>query len=178
MPKKIFFIIAIGLIAAGVTAAYFNKQEAERQVARIVAADQKGEDTVSTLSILKIYTGSHMFSGQTVVLKAGFERSQKAFTEATAAANASAQIYVAAQKACAGKSDSIVQAKCNAQYLSEHLSNVPVTATVPEPKLEAYTYKYVSPIWTPDFAGVLLLAGGLFGIWWGTLMFGSNKRKR
>jgi hypothetical protein len=107
-----------------------------------------------------------MYSSVTVTLNGSYTRAQAAAAASAAAANTSAQIYAAAQKACSGKSDSIVQAQCNAQYLSTHLANLPSSTPVSVPQPSEFQYKFVSPLWTADLAGVLLLAGLLVGGWW------------
>ncbi len=145
------------LAVGGFYLRHLNKQEAARQAQALIAADQAGQDTTAPLQSLKDYIKGHMGAKADVTLSAGYERAQAAARVAAQAQAANSQIYAQAQAACAGKSDSITQAKCNQEYLSKHLTSVPPPAPVAEPKLADYQHNLRSPLWTADLAGALFV---------------------
>ncbi len=175
MLRKVLFILSLLLIIASVGYMSANRREADRQARAIEAADQRGEDVTVSLATLKAYAGTHMFAGTAVALAGSYARAQATAAVSASAANSSAQVYAAAQAACSGKSDSIVQARCNAQYLASHLANLPSATPVPVPQPADYQFKFTSPFWAPDLAGVLFLGGALVGIWWLLLAFGRKR---
>jgi type II secretory pathway pseudopilin PulG len=143
MNKRILFVLAIVLAAAGF---YFQAQAAkvaDTKKAQIVQADVAG--------------GS-------------YDRAAKAATASTGQPD-TGQIYADAQRACSGKTDSVTQARCNQQYIQAHTSSLPSPSPVPQPKLAEYQHRVSAPLWTPDITGVLFLGAlasagaGLFAIW-------------
>jgi hypothetical protein len=86
-----------------------------------------------------------------------YVKAQAAAQASAAAQAANSQIYADAQRLCSGKSDSITQAKCNQDYISKHLANVPLPTPVAEPKAADYQLKLSAPLWTPDLAGAAVL---------------------
>jgi hypothetical protein len=175
MSRKILLILAILLATASVFAIRSNQRQARLQATAIMASDLSGEVVTTQLAQLKAYSQSHLSSSSAVTLTGSYTRAQAAATAAAAAADTSAAVYAAAQKACSGQSDSIVQARCNAQYLSTHLSSIPATTPVPIPQPTAYQYHFTSPFWTPDLAGVLTIATILVGGLWIFISFGRRR---
>ncbi len=158
MSKHILFAIAaIGLLVAGIFMKTSNAHSARLQADQIIQADSTGTDTTTSLASLKAFVRGHMGASVSFTLQAAYDRAQAAAQAAAAASNASAQVYADAQRACGGKSDSITQARCNQQYLSSHLPNVPAPAAVAAPALSSYQYQLKAPLWTPDAAGALFL---------------------
>jgi hypothetical protein len=168
MSKRLLIIVALGLAAAGLYFAYLNNGQAHRWAAAVVAADQAGADTTAQMTALRAYVAGHMGAGAEVSLAASYSRAQQAARAAAAAQAANSQIYADAQRVCGGKRDSITQAKCQQDYLTSHLANVPLPTAVPEPKLADYQLKLRAPWWTPDLAGACFLgaAGALGFLGW------------
>lgn len=164
MSKRILFVVAaIALGAAGIFYRASNAHTARLQADDIVKADAAGTDTTASLASLRDFVSSHMGASVTVTLKGSFDRAVAALPTPAPTANSS-QVYADAQKACAGKSDSITQARCNEAYISSHLTPAtPTPAPVTPPKLADYQHVLTSPLWTPDLAGSLLL-GALLSI--------------
>ena len=158
MKRVLPFVIAAVLLAgAAITSRQYNHAIAS-DVATLLAGEHSGSATAVTPATIQVKVHQHMATRATFVR-------QEAYNTAVAQAQVSAQaqatnsqIYAAAQAACGGKTDSITQAKCNAQYLSQHLVTVPTAAPLVAPKLGDYTYDFRAPVWTPDTTG--LLAGG------------------
>lgn len=178
MSKRYLFLIAaIVLAGAGIYFRASSAHSARQQADQIIVADTAGAGDVSTrIASLKAFTGNHLGSSVSFTLQSSFDRATAAATAAAAATNSNSQIYAAAQKACAGKSDSITQARCNAAYLAQHLTNIPTPAPVPAPKLSDYQYSFKAPFWTPDLAGALLLGAGAAALY--SFMVGRRKAGR
>ncbi len=158
MSKRIlFFVAAIVLIAAGLFFRASSSHTARNQVTELTKADLAAPTSPTLLANLKTFVASHMGASVSFTLQGSYDRATAAAQAAAVAANATSQIYADAQKACAGKSDSVTQARCNQTYLSAHLTNTPAPAVVPAPKLADYKYNLKAPFWTPDLAGALML---------------------
>lgn len=159
MTKPILAIVGLLLLGAGIWLAVANQSQAKAQVAAIIAKDNSGQDTAADLSALKTYAASHTNGSATVTLVAAYERAQAQAKAQAEAGSASAKLYGAAQQACAGRTDSITQARCVADYVSKRLVAAPVPSQIPAPKASDYTFTYSSPMWAPDGAGASLLGG-------------------
>jgi hypothetical protein len=157
MMKRIFFVLAAAALGfAGLYYRGLNGKEAQHRADVIVDQDVAGTADLSpSINSLKAYVQAHMGASVNFTLTGAYDR---ALAQYQAQAQPSqSQIYADAQKACAGKSDSVTQAKCNAQYLQTHLSTAPTPTPQPEPRVSAFTYNLRAPIWTPDLPGALLL---------------------
>jgi multisubunit Na+/H+ antiporter MnhF subunit len=158
MLKRILFVVAAFLLLG---ASFFvrshNAAAAQAQADRIVAGDAAGTDIAAEITSLQLYARTHLGVDVAFTLNGAYTRAQAAARTAAAASAANSQIYADAQRACAGKTDSITQARCNQDYLDKHLTNSPQPAPVIEPKVSDYRYTIHSPFWTTDLAGALLL---------------------
>ncbi|MDB5178196.1 MAG: hypothetical protein JWN01_139 [Patescibacteria group bacterium] len=158
MSKRILFIVAALILAtAGFYARAQNTRVARAQAAQIVQQDSAGSDTSAAIAGLKQYFKTHLSTSVGLTLNGAYTRALAAARAAASTSVTNAQIYADAQRACGGKSDSITQARCNQDYLSKHLVNVPPPTPVKEPKLSDYQYFFSSPVWAPDLPGALLL---------------------
>jgi hypothetical protein len=177
-PKQyVFVIVGLALAVAGLYVRAQNARPAHQQADAIVAADAAGNDTAAQRDRLADYVQLHAGASVTYTLTGSYNRALEAHKAAIAAASsANSQIYLDAQRACAGKTSSVTQAKCNHDYVASRLQAIPPAPTNP-PQQAAYTYKHTSPLWTPDLAGALLLGGSLaLGV--GVAMLVPRKRKR
>ena len=157
MTKRILFAFAAAaLLAAGIFFRASSTHSARDAADKIVRADTAGGTVAADLAALKDYVKIHMGASVSFTLKSAYDRAQAA-TIAASKSNSNSQIYADAQKACSGKSDSIVLARCNQQYLAQHLASAPAPVVVPAPVLSDYQYNLVAPFWTPDLAGAFLL---------------------
>lgn len=158
MSKRILFIFAAVILGGACIFVRANSAHNSRlQADQIVKSDLSGADTAAAISSLKNFVNTHMGASVTFALSGSYNRAIAAAQASAAPPNASNQVYADAQRACSGKSDSITQAKCNQNYLAQHLTVTPTPVTVPAPKLNDYQYNLVAPVWTPDLAGALLL---------------------
>ncbi|HUC96380.1 MAG TPA: hypothetical protein VMR16_01815 [Candidatus Saccharimonadales bacterium] len=154
--------LVIILILAGFVSATFlrlnNIGMVERRTA-VYAADKVGDNAVTQnrLYDLQRYVSTHMNTamGGGVFLSATYKRDAQAlYEQESATGDPNGNIYVKAQQVCAPQytswSPAYVQCTVNqlAKYPSWNDLNNPVT-----PPTGPYTYAYVSPLWSPDFAG-------------------------
>ncbi len=169
--KAVLFVLAAGiLVAAGLSVRSQNIKSAQAQADKLVVTDKTSTSSAAGLADLKSYIKGHMGSSVAFTLQGSYGRAAAAAKVAAAASAANSQIYADAQRTCAGKSDSITQARCNQEYLSNHLTQVAPAGPITEPKLADYQYTLRAPVWTPDLAGALLL-GALASLLFATYNF-------
>jgi hypothetical protein len=176
--RLLYFVAAVALLALGLFFEAKDSHYAHSQANAIVASDQVAPDPTAgsgpELTNLQSFVKSHMGTSVSFTLTGSYQRAQVASQAATAAQASNASIYAAAQAACNGKTDSLVQARCNQAYLQSHL---PASTPTPvaTPKLSDYQYHLTAPIWTPDLAGALIL-GALIAF--ALLLFSLLKPRR
>lgn len=178
MTKRILVIAGILLLGAGGWLAVSNQKEAQVRVNTIVAKDNSGQETSADLATLKSYAATHTNGGATVTLTAAFQRAQAQALAQSNSAAANAQLYSAAQQACSGRSDSIVQSRCVQDYVSKRLVAAPAPSQIAPPKASDFVFAYRSPLWTPDSAGACLLGGVAALLMVGYMTVGRKQRER
>lgn len=155
--------LLILLLLVGFVAATFlrlnNIGMVERRTA-VINADQTGDDdtTVKRLYDLQHYVSSHMNTdmGTGVYLEATFNRDYEAW-QATQYGdqNPNGNIYKKAQEVCAPKFSSYSAAylQCTTSELAKYPAASNDASEASAPQAASYLHDYVSPIWSPDFAG-------------------------
>lgn len=153
------------LVLVGVVAATFlrlnNIGMIERRTA-VFSADKAGNaDTIrARLFDLQRYSATHMnASSGTIYLEEQYGRDTRAAIEAASARDAANNINVQADQVCKAQFGGYSQAyvQCFAAELAKvpSGSNAPDKASLPSPTL--YRHDFVSPAWSPDFAGFSLV---------------------
>jgi hypothetical protein len=159
---KIWQLIIL-LILAGFLAATFlrinNIGMVERRTA-VIDADTAGDvqSIHSRLYDLQVYVTSHMNTdmGKGVYLAETYKRdTQAAYAVASNDANPNGNIYKKAQEVCAPRftSYSYAYLQCTIGELSKYPASSNLISAVKLPQADTYLHVYVSPLWTPDFAG-------------------------
>ena len=149
--------LVIILILAGFIAATFlrlnNIGMLDRRNA-VIAADTVGDGgvTQSRLYDLQRYVSAHMNTdmGKGIYLEASYKRDvQTAYTKASGTSKGN--IYKKAQEICAPRytSWSPAYVQCTVTELAKY----PSADALVLPKADVYLHSYVSPLWSPDFAG-------------------------
>lgn len=160
--RLLFFLAGVVLAGLGLFFEAKDSHDAHTRANAIVQADQvAGCDMVTacgngSIQDLQTFVKTHMGTSVSVTLNGSYTRAQSTSQAASAAQASNANVYAAAQAACNGKTDSLVQARCNEAYLQAHLP-ASTPAPVPAPKLSDYQFNLKAPFWTPDLAGALLL---------------------
>ena len=149
--------LVILLILAGFISATFMRLNNIGMIERrnaVSAADSVGDNRVteSRLYDLQRYVSAHMNTdmGKGIGLEASYKRAwQAAYTRASGSSNGN--IYKKAQEICAPRYTSWSPAYV--QCTVTELAKFPSANELVPPKADTYLYVYVSPLWSPDFAG-------------------------
>jgi hypothetical protein len=166
MRKLYFFLASVALLAIGIWAYRSNATTARLKTAQLVEKDRKGSDVAAEVTALERFTSGHMNSDTSFTLEGKLERDT-----AAAIPQANGAIYAEAQANCQ-RGDSVQQARCVSDYVAARV-NPNEAKPVILPNRASYTYNFRSPGWTPDLAGIALLAGfcGLAASAWMALPF-------
>jgi hypothetical protein len=151
------------LILAGFVSATFlrlnNIGMIERRSA-VLSADEAGvsEITINRLYDLQRYVSAHMNTdmGKGVYLEASYKRdTQAAYDKAAVDSNPNGNIYKKAQEVCAPKFSrySYAYLQCTTGELAKYPAASDLQTAVQAPKADSYLHVFVSPLWSPDFAG-------------------------
>jgi hypothetical protein len=159
--------LVVLLILAGFLAATFLRLNSIGMIERrdaVLSADEAGNDevTVQRLYDLQRYVSAHMNTtlGQGVYLEASFNRDLQAWqAEEYGDRNPNGNIYKKAQEVCAPKFSgySAAYLRCTTDELAKYPSAEDLGANTSKPRQEAYIKNFVSPTWSPDFAGWALV---------------------
>ena len=131
----------------------------ERRTA-VLDADAAGDSQVTQdrMYDLQRYVSSHMNTdmGKGVYLDSTYKRdAQAAYSAASSDSNPNGNIYKKAQEVCAPRFSSYSTAylQCTMAELQKYpaSSNLISSVNLPDPKM--YLHAFVSPLWSPDFAG-------------------------
>jgi len=128
----------------------------------VKSADEVGDSKVTQnrLYDLQRYVSGHMNTdmGSGVTLEKTYLRDYKKAEDTAAAKSDSGNIYKKAQEVCAPRfrNWSMAYVQCTASELAKYPSGSDLNSfQKPDPKL--YHYSFVSPSWSPDFAGFSVL---------------------
>jgi hypothetical protein len=131
----------------------------ERRTA-VTDADSAGDSqiTKNRLYDLQTYVASHMNTdmGKGVYLESSYRRDvQTAYTLAARDINPNGNIYKKAQEVCAPKFTgySYAYLQCTTNELAKYPASDNLISSINLPQPEMYLHDFVSPLWSPDFAG-------------------------
>lgn len=155
---KIWQLVILLILMAFLAATFLrlnNIGMIERREA-VISADEEGDDevTANRLYDLQRYVTSHMNTdmGKGVYLEASYKRdAQEAYNSASSESN----VYKKAQDICEPRYSSWSYAYL--QCTLEELEKYPSAQTVKLPVSDNYLHVFVSPLWSPDFAGFSVL---------------------
>jgi hypothetical protein len=135
----------------------------ERRTA-VVDADNAGNNQIiqDTLLDLQRYVTAHMNTdmGKGVYLEATYKRDvQAAYTAASNDSNPNGNIYKKAQEVCAPRFTRYSNAylQCTIGELNKYPASDNLISSVKFPQPTTYLHDFVSPLWSPDFAGWSIL---------------------
>ena len=159
---KTWQLVVLLILACFVTATFYrlnNIGMVERRSA-VLSADEVGniDTTVNRLYDLQRYVSAHMNTdmGRGVYLEASYKRDvQVAYDKASADSNPNGNIYKKAQETCAPRFTrwSTAYVQCTTSELAKYPSASNLAEDVKLPKADTYLHVFVSPVWSPDFAG-------------------------
>lgn len=178
-------ILLTALIGLSIWALRDNSQRLAPLVAAVVNEDKKRGDVDGALRRLGNYVTNHMNTqlDEPIQLAYSYDRAaQKVLDKAQATADG--DIYKKAQAACENPSVLLsVRALCIQDYVTRNAKPGQEPAPIKFPDRSAYVFNFVSPYWSPDLAGwlvvlsvmaaILLIAWTLIG-WWARRLLRSH----
>ena len=137
----------------------------------VLSADEQGKDEVTTLRLydLQRYVSAHMNTDMSggIYLEAGYKRDTKiAYDKASNDSNPNGNVYKKAQAVCAPKFSSFSYAyiQCTTDELAKYPSSQSLISDVNAPRADSYKHVFISPVWSPDFAGWSVLITAAIGL--------------
>jgi hypothetical protein len=175
-----FLVLAVLCTLLCVSALRDNNLKMIKLRDAVYAADKKGTDTIKPLQDLQAYVTRHMNTNLSagpdavhppVQLKYTYDRLVRA--QGTSTAEQNAKIYSDAQAYCEAQNSSDFSGRnrvpCIEQYVSQHTVKTPA-ANVSD---ALYKFDFISPKWSPDFAGWAMVLAALSWVALGaTLLIG------
>ncbi len=174
--------LALTLICGGITVAALrsNNEHMAKLRSALYAADKSGVNVPQALTNLQEYVTAHMNTNLSsgagsvyppIQLEYTYQRLVQAQNQA--ALSADTGLYTAAQAYCQTVIPNYFsghnRVPCIENYVSTHGSLGSKAPTIPT---ALYEFDFISPIWSPDLAGWMILATILFAVL--TLFFTSS----
>ena len=170
---KTWQLIILLILASFIAATFLrlnNIGMVERRNA-VIVADERGDEgvTLQRLYDLQQHVSSHMNTdlGRGVYLESSYNRAlQNWQAEQFGDRNPNGNIYLQAQQVCAPRFSSYSAAylQCTTNELAKFPAAQDPADGTGKPRQETYIYGYVSPIWSPDFAGWSVLVCALIAL--------------
>ena len=136
----------------------------------VAQADEQNKNIPLALTNLRDYIAAHMNTGMGengIYLEHSYERAYTAAIQQAAQGNsASAIIYQNADKTCQTSSTEafLIYTQCITDKLIASGVAKDPGASAQTPSADLYRFNYVSPVWSPDAAGFMVLATMLTGV--------------
>lgn len=176
--QLLVLLILVGFLSA--TFLRLNNIGMVERRAAVIAADEVGSSEVTTQRLydLQQYVTTHMNTdmGKGVYLESSYKRdSQAALDKAASDSNPNGNIYKKAQEVCAPRFSgySAAYLQCTTSELAKYPASDNLLGAVKLPSASSYLHDFVSPVWSPDFAGwslvvcavlVLMIVGRLVSL--------------
>ncbi len=159
--QLVVLLVLVGFIAA--TFLRLNNIGMLQRRDAVLQADKTGDPEAikARLFDLQRYVSSHMNADMgSIYLEDQYKRdSQQIIDGASGGENPNGNIYKKAQEVCAPRFTHYTQAylQCTKDYVGQYAPANDPSSVVSLPKADAYRYSFVSPLWSPDFAGLAVL---------------------
>lgn len=153
---QLFVLLIMSLVLSATFLRLNNIGMVERRAA-VVNADAVGDERVTKdrLIALQHYVSAHMNTdmGKGVYLESSYKKAVKAAYDSASGTN---NVYKKAQEVCMPRFSnwSMAYIQCTVDELAKYPAGSN-TVTLPNPN--KYLHSFVSPVWSPDFAGWSLL---------------------
>jgi hypothetical protein len=159
---KTWQLLVLLILAAFIAATFLrlnNIGMVERRAA-VIAADKAGiqDTTIQRLYDLQQYVSAHMNTdlGKGVYLEDSYNRDYQVWqTTVYGASNPNGNIYKKAQDVCAPRFShySTAYLQCTTSELAKYPAAADPGTNTSAPRPVSYVHGYLSPVWSPDFAG-------------------------
>lgn len=159
-------IIFLMFLGASVWALRQNSLGLEPRLQRVIVADERGEGIDEALRELGNYVTNHMNTQleRPVELAESYNRAVEETLE-RAQATSNGEIYRRAQAACEDPNVLLsVRASCVQQYVIDNAPPGQEAEEVEFPDKALFTHEFVSPAWSADPAGFLVLLTVFLGL--------------
>ena len=162
IPAKALLITSLVLCLFSVFALRSNNQHMIDLRTKVYQADENGQGVEQALKNLRVYVYSHMntnLSSGGNTIKPPIQLShtyQRLVDEANAKAQSeNSKIYTDAQNYCQKLNSTDFSGRNRVPCVTEYVSSHGVT--IPEIPAGLYKFDFVSPTWSPDLAGFLVV---------------------
>lgn len=161
--------LCIVLLLAGFIAATFlrlNNIEMVQRRDAVMSADKSGDKEAMKNRLIELqhYVAAHMNADMGIIyLENQYKRDSEAANVAAAAESGQrGNIHKKAQEICAPRHASLgpysqAYQQCIITELDKHPQGSQLTSQLKLPKADTYRHSFVSPLWSPDFAGFAVL---------------------
>jgi len=156
--QLIILLLLMGFVSA--TFLRLNNIGMVQRREAVLTADSVGDEeiTISRLYDLQRYVVDHMNTdlGKGIYLESSYRRDVEiAYKEAENDTNANGNIYKKVQEVCAPQFTyfSYAYIQCTTDELSKYPAAESLVSSVNLPNADSYLHSFISPIWSPDFAG-------------------------
>lgn len=160
---QLFVLLVLSIFVAATFLRLNNIGMIERRTS-VMDADAAGNNTATQTRLydLQRYVSSHMNTdmGKGVYLESTYKRdAQAAYTAASNDNNPNGNIYKKAQDVCAPRFTrySYAYLQCTLSELAKYPASDNLISSVKLPQASMYLHVFVSPLWSPDFAGLSVL---------------------
>lgn len=160
--QLLILLVIVGFLTA--TFLRLNNIGMIERRAAVVDADTAGDKVVlqDRLYDLQRYVSTHMNTnmGKGVYLEASYKRDvQAAYDQAAKSANLYGNIYKTVQGVCMPRFTywSYAYIRCTTDELAKYPASQNLESSVVLPRADTYLHSFVSPLWSPDFAGLFVL---------------------
>lgn len=161
--------LLIALVVLAAMAAYFLRQNSLQMIELrnlVMQADEQNKDIPAALNNLQRYIATHMntsMGDRGIYLEHSYQRAYNAAVQKAAqSGSASAVAYQQADKDCRdlfSKTSSFpAYIQCVTDKVAATGSAADPVAAIKAPSADLYRFNYESPTWSPDVAGLTLLA--------------------
>lgn len=174
-------LILVGFVAA--TFLRLNNIEMVQRRTAVLNADKSGDTEAikNRLIELQRYVAAHMNTDMgTIYLEHQYQRDiDAANARAVGDDNPNGNIFKKAQEVCAPRFSnlgtySLPYQQCVVNELNKYPAASQLTSELRLPKANSYRHSFISPLWSPDFAGfsvlmclliIILIIGRLLSLW-------------
>lgn len=166
--QLLILLFLMGFVAA--TFLRLNNIGMEQRRDAVLQADKTGDKNAvkGRLYDLQRYVTAHMNTNMgSIYLENQYKQdSRTAIDAASGVSNPNGNIFKKAQEICAPKYKnlggySLAYQQCVINQLNKYPSAASLQDSLRLPKADAYRFSFVSPVWSPDFAGFSVLICGL-----------------
>ena len=164
---KVWQLILLLLALVGASAYLLRQNNLEMVALRdaVKVADEENGDTKQALLNLQRYVTAHMNTslGDGIVLQSSYKRAYDvAAQKAVSAGNPASKIYAQVELQCrpvfARTHSFPAYTQCAREKLSSLAPGQDTLSSFHAPSTDLFRYNYLSPVWSPDLAGIAVLA--------------------